>query len=249
MSQSPTPAPSSVSAILASLALTPGSAPSPTSDAASPPVSPFASASQTARPGALHVVRREPSAECVGLAADMHPVLQRVYAARGIRAPSDLDVSLERLHPVGTLEGVQSAVDLLLAHRVSGRVLVIGDFDADGATSTALMIRALTAWGFESVDFLVPNRFEFGYGLTPEIVTLAATRSPTLIVTVDNGISSVAGVSEARARGIAVLITDHHLPGARTPDADVIVNPNLPGSRFASPALAELESRSTSWLP
>lgn len=168
----------------------------------------------------------------------MHPVLQRVYAARGIRSPTDLDVSLERLHPIGTLESVHAAVDILLAHRLDGRILVVGDFDADGATSTALMIRALTAWGFKSVDFLVPNRFEFGYGLTPEIVALAATRSPTLIVTVDNGISSVAGVSEARARGIAVLITDHHLPGALTPEADVIVNPNLPGSQFGSRALA-----------
>jgi single-stranded-DNA-specific exonuclease len=168
----------------------------------------------------------------------MHPVLQRIYAARGIRSAADLDVSLERLHPVGTLEGIHAAVDLLLEHRVGGRVLVVGDFDADGATSTALMIRALTAWGFESVDFLVPNRFEFGYGLTPEIVALAATRSPTLIVTVDNGISSIAGVADARSRGISVLITDHHLPGELTPDANVIVNPNLPGSQFGSRALA-----------
>jgi single-stranded-DNA-specific exonuclease len=117
-------------------------------------------------------------------------------------------------------------------------VLVIGDFDADGATSTALMVRAMRAWGFAAVDFLVPNRFEFGYGLTPEIVALAKTRAPTLIVTVDNGISSVAGVAAARAARIDVLITDHHLPGAALPDANVIVNPNLIGSRFGSPALA-----------
>jgi single-stranded-DNA-specific exonuclease len=168
----------------------------------------------------------------------MHPVLQRVYAARGIRSPADLNLSLERLHPVSTLEGIHAAVDLLLDHRVGGRVLIIGDFDADGATSTALMVRALRAWGFESVDFLVPNRFEFGYGLTPEIVALAAERSPTLIVTVDNGISSMGGVAEARSRGIAVLITDHHLPGSAIPNANVIVNPNLPGSGFASRALA-----------
>jgi single-stranded-DNA-specific exonuclease len=168
----------------------------------------------------------------------MHPVLQRIYGSRGIRSPAELDISLERLHPVSTLEGIDAAVDLLLGHRVGGRILVIGDFDADGATSTALMIRALTAWGFASVDFLVPNRFEFGYGLTPEIVELAATRGPTLIVTVDNGISSIAGVAAARSRGIAVLITDHHLPGVEIPDANVIVNPNLPGSRFASRALA-----------
>jgi single-stranded-DNA-specific exonuclease len=183
-------------------------------------------------------VRRASGKDCTGFASDMHPVLQRIYAARGIRSSSDLDVSLERLHPVGTLEGIHAAVDLLLEHRIGGRVLVVGDFDADGATSTALMIRALTAWGFESVDFLVPNRFEFGYGLTPEIVALAATRSPTLIVTVDNGISSIAGVAEARSRGISVLITDHHLPGELIPDANVIVNPNLPGSQFGSRALA-----------
>jgi single-stranded-DNA-specific exonuclease len=217
VSRSPTSMITSASAILASLT---------------------SSLSPTHRPGTLRVVRRVPGKDCAGFASDMNPVLQRIYAARGIRAASDLDVSLERLHPVSTLEGIHAAVDLLLEHRIGGRVLVVGDFDADGATSTALMIRALTAWGFESVDFLVPNRFEFGYGLTPEIVALAATRSPTLIVTVDNGISSIAGVAEARLRGISVLITDHHLPGELTPDANVIVNPNLPGSQFGSRALA-----------
>ena len=171
------------------------------------------------------------------MSGELHPVLRRVYITRGVRTPADLDISLERLHPVGTLEGVAAAVDLLLKHR-TGRVLVVGDFDADGATSTALMVRALRAWGFAAVDFLVPNRFEFGYGLTPEIVALAATRSPTLIVTVDNGISSTAGVAHARAHGIDVLITDHHLAGAELPDANVIVNPNLAGSAFASRALA-----------
>ena len=187
----------------------------------------------------LRVVRRgcpEPQDGLLG--GDLHPVLQRIYAARGIRSHADLDVSLERLLPVGTLEGVPAAVEELLRHRVQGRILIVGDFDADGATSTALMMRALRAWGFASVDFLVPNRFEFGYGLTPEIVALAATRAPTLIVTVDNGISSIAGVAEARSRGINVLITDHHLPGAELPAANVMVNPNLAGSRFGSRALA-----------
>ncbi|MGH8140773.1 MAG: single-stranded-DNA-specific exonuclease RecJ [Steroidobacteraceae bacterium] len=188
--------------------------------------------------GSLRVVRRACAQTCAGVGCDLHPVLQRIYSARGITSPADLDISLERLQPVGTLEGIVPAVDLLLEHRSGGRIVVIGDFDADGATSTALMVRALTAWGFASVDFLVPNRFEFGYGLTPGIVALAALRFPTLIVTVDNGISSMAGVSEARARGIAVLITDHHVPGAEIPDANVIVNPNLPGSRFGSRALA-----------
>jgi single-stranded-DNA-specific exonuclease len=186
----------------------------------------------------LRVVRREPNPAAVELGAALHPVLRRIYLARGVRSSGDLDHSLERLLPVSSLEGIPEAVDLLLAHRSGGRVLVIGDFDADGATSTALVVRALTAWGFESVDFLVPNRFEFGYGLTPEIVTLAARRAPSLIVTVDNGVSSAAGVAAARERGIDVLVTDHHLPGTELPQANVIVNPNLDGSRFASRALA-----------
>ena len=167
----------------------------------------------------------------------LHPVLSRVYAARGVRAALELDTSLERLLPVGTLEGIGEAVELLLRHR-TGRVLVIGDFDADGATSSALMVRALRSLGFAAVDFLVPNRFRFGYGLTPEIVALARSREPTLLVTVDNGVSSHAGVAAARSAGLDVLITDHHLPAERLPEANVIVNPNLGGSRFGSRALA-----------
>ena len=184
----------------------------------------------------LKIVRRA-SAPDTPLGLALHPVLGRVYAARGVRSAAELDHSLERLLPVGTLEGIPAAVELLLRHR-GGRVLVIGDFDADGATSSALMVRALAGFGFAAVDFLVPNRFEFGYGLTPEIVALAAQRQPTLIVTVDNGVSSNAGVSAARAAGIEVLITDHHLPGTQLPEANVIVNPNLPGSRFGSRSLA-----------
>jgi len=179
--------------------------------------------------------RREGAGPDFGAA--MHPVLQRVYAARGVRAVEEVSVGLDRLLPVGTLEGVDAAAELLLAHRQSGRVLVIGDFDADGATSTALTVRLLRAWGF-TVDFLVPNRFEFGYGLTPEIVALARERRPTLIVTVDNGMSSNAGVAAARGHGIDVLVTDHHLPGRELPEANVIVNPNAGGSAFGSRALA-----------
>lgn len=176
---------------------------------------------------------------CPGEIADasLHPVLRRAYASRGVRDRGDLALTLDRLMPVGTLEGVDAAVQLVLAHR-DRRIVVIGDFDADGATSTALIVRCLRAWGFAAVDFLVPNRFEFGYGLTPEIVGLAAQRAPSLIITVDNGISSNAGVAAARERGIQVLVTDHHLPGSVLPDADVIVNPNVPGSRFGSKALA-----------
>jgi single-stranded-DNA-specific exonuclease len=171
-------------------------------------------------------------------APDMHPVLRRVYAARGLQSGADLDLSLERLLPVGSLEGVDAAARLLAEHAAAGRVLVIGDFDADGATSTALVVRSLRALQFAHVDFLVPNRFRFGYGLTPEIVALAATRRPSLIVTVDNGVSSVAGVEAAHDLGIPVLVTDHHLPGAGLPRAAVIVNPNLPDCGFASTALA-----------
>src|SRR5215470_7921916 len=184
----------------------------------------------------LRIVRRR-AGGALALSGRLHPVLERVYAARGVCSQADLDHSLLRLLPVGTLEGIPAAVELLLAHRMR-RVLVVGDFDADGATSCALVVRALRACGFASVDFLVPNRFEFGYGLTPEIVTLAAARMPSLIVTVDNGISSHAGVAAARERGIDVLITDHHLPAAQLPDASVIVNPNLAGSRFGSRSLA-----------
>ncbi|HKU90699.1 MAG TPA: single-stranded-DNA-specific exonuclease RecJ [Steroidobacteraceae bacterium] len=183
------------------------------------------------------VIERRAIAGTQVLDSRLHPVLQRAYAARGVRDSQDLALTLDRLVPVSTLDSIGAAVDLILEHR-ERRILVVGDFDADGATSTALIVRCLRSWGFANVDFLVPNRFEFGYGLTPEIVGLAALRAPTLIVTVDNGISSIAGVAAAQARGIQVLITDHHLPGAELPAAEVIVNPNVPGSRFASRALA-----------
>lgn len=185
----------------------------------------------------LKVTRRVVPAGADALGEELHPVLRNVYAARGLRTREDLNQSLERLAPVGSLGGAADAAQLLL-HHARRRVLVVGDFDADGATSTALMLRALRSCGFAAVDFLVPNRFEYGYGLTPEIVAVAAERAPSLIVTVDNGISSHAGVAAARARGIDVLITDHHLPGAELPDANVIVNPNVPGNGFTSGALA-----------
>lgn len=187
----------------------------------------------------LQIVRRPEAARGAGLDPSLHPVLRRIYAARGVTDDSQLQLAMRQLLPVGSLENVEAAAALFCEHRArGGLVLIIGDFDADGATSTALMVRALRAWGFPAVDFLVPNRFEFGYGLTPEIVALAARRQPALIVTVDNGISSNAGVAAARLAGIDVLVTDHHLAGARLPDANVIVNPNLPGSGFGSRALA-----------
>ncbi|HMD30009.1 MAG TPA: single-stranded-DNA-specific exonuclease RecJ, partial [Steroidobacteraceae bacterium] len=121
-------------------------------------------------------IRRRERGVAQDFTAQLHPVLRRIYAARGIGSDSDLDLSLERLLPIGTLEGVDAAADLLAAHRAAGRVLVVGDFDADGATSTAVVVKALRGMHFAQVDFLVPNRFQFGYGLTPEIVALAATR-------------------------------------------------------------------------
>jgi single-stranded-DNA-specific exonuclease len=173
------------------------------------------------------------------LDSSVHPVLQRIYAARGVLDPEELLLATRQLLPVGTLGGTEAAAQLLCRHRLhGGLVMIIGDFDADGATSTALLVRALRSWGFPAVDFMVPNRFEYGYGLSPEIVAVAAARAPRLIITVDNGIASHAGVEAARAAGIEVLITDHHLPAATLPAADVIVNPNLPDSGFASGALA-----------
>lgn len=187
----------------------------------------------------LKVLRREVDASATTRFPGLDPVLARAYAARGIGAPEELRLSLDRLLPVGTLDGIEAAVQLLLVHRERAqRILVIGDFDADGATSSALIVRCLRAWGFADVDFLVPNRFEFGYGLTPEIVALAAQQQPALIITVDNGISSLPGVAAARALGIDVLVTDHHLAGAQLPSANVIVNPNLPEARFGSRSLA-----------
>jgi single-stranded-DNA-specific exonuclease len=185
------------------------------------------------------VIRRRAGAVPAEFGRELHPVVRRVYAARGLTCSGDLSLGLDQLLPVSSLEGLDGAIEVLLEHLASGtRVLVVGDFDADGATSSALVVRALRRLGFGNVGYLVPNRFRYGYGLTPEIVALAAEQSPGLIVTVDNGISSHAGVAEARRRGIDVLVTDHHLPTAELPAARAIVNPNLAGARFASHALA-----------
>lgn len=183
------------------------------------------------------VIRRRSTVCPPEFAPHLHPVVRRVYAARGLRRDEELKLSLDQLLPVGSLEGLEQASALLLEHRAH-QILVIGDFDADGATSTALVVRSLRALGFSQAGFLVPNRFRFGYGLTPEIVELAAEQRPGLLITVDNGISSHAGVAEAKRRGIDVLITDHHLPAAELPAAAAIVNPNLAGSAFSSRALA-----------
>ena len=171
--------------------------------------------------------------------AALPEVLKRVYAGRGITDPGELSLGLDQLIPPTSLKGVADAAELL-ADAIEGeaRVLIVGDFDADGATSCAMAVSVLQQMGLRDVAYLVPNRFEFGYGLTPEIVEMAAAQMPDLIVTVDNGISSIEGVSAAQAMGISVLITDHHLPGDSLPTADVIVNPNQPDCQFPSKSLA-----------
>jgi single-stranded-DNA-specific exonuclease len=183
--------------------------------------------------------RRALDASDASFPTELHPLLRRIYAARGISCANDLSLGLDQLIPVRQLGGVDQAVELLCEHlQRRSRIVIVGDFDADGATSTALVVRQLRRLGFAHVDFIVPNRFQYGYGLTPEIVQLAAERNPQLILTVDNGISSIAGVEAARALGMQTLITDHHLAGAVLPQADVIVNPNAPGNEFPSKALA-----------
>ena len=154
-----------------------------------------------------------------------------------IRSPRELDLALGNLRPVGEFDALQDGVDLLLRHR-QGRVVVAGDFDADGATGATLIRLCLQDFGFESVDVFIPDRFQLGYGLTPEAVELIRQESPSLIVTVDNGITSVAGTAAARDYGTDVLITDHHLPGPELPPANAIVNPNLDGSPFGGKSLA-----------
>ncbi len=162
-----------------------------------------------------------------------------MYAARGVTDTSDLDLALSALLSPALLAGLPAASERLeKALERDESILIVGDFDADGATSTALAVAGLRQFGATRVDYLVPNRFEFGYGLTPGIVDLAAQRKPDLIITVDNGISSVEGVAAANAAGIEVLITDHHLPGDELPAASVIVNPNQRGCEFPSKALA-----------
>jgi single-stranded-DNA-specific exonuclease len=172
------------------------------------------------------------------LEAGMHPVLARVYAGRNIRTAAELDYGLDGLLPPASLKGIDAAAQLLAdAIQHSKRLLIVADYDADGATACAVGIRALRAFGAK-VEYLVPDRFKLGYGLSSELVELAAQRKPDLLITVDNGIASVEGVARARELGIATLITDHHLPGPELPAAACIVNPNQPGCDFPSKALA-----------
>ena len=184
-------------------------------------------------------IESRPLPETLPNLGDLPPLLTRLYAARGVQSAAELDKGLARLIPYQQLKGVDAAVDLLVDALEKGlRILYVGDFDADGATASSVGVLALRMLGAAWVDYLVPNRFEYGYGLTPEIVAVALEKRPELLVTVDNGISSIDGVAAAKAAGLRVLVTDHHLPGAELPAADAIVNPNQPGCEFPSKAMA-----------
>ncbi len=168
----------------------------------------------------------------------VHPLLARLYAARGIATADELDTQLKTLLPPEGLKGIDTAAALLADAVVAGkRILIVADYDCDGATACAVGLRALRMFG-ATVDYLVPNRFETGYGLSPEVARLAQAKQPDMLVTVDNGIASVTGVAEAKRLGMTVIVTDHHLPGDELPAADAIVNPNQPGCRFASKGIA-----------
>lgn len=186
------------------------------------------------------VIRRRSVPEVpLELPAELHPVLHRVFAARGVRSAADLDIALGTLPDPHCFKGIDAAVTLLIAAMEQDRhILIVADYDADGATSCAVAVRGLRALGARRVSYVVPDRFRYGYGLSPEIVAVAARQHPDLIVTVDNGISSIEGVAAAQAMGIPVLVTDHHLPGDGLPDAAAIVNPNQPGCGFPTKHLA-----------
>lgn len=187
------------------------------------------------------IIRRRINDTINQLPNSIDPVLARVYSGRGITKPEEIACSFRHLHPYRTLSGIDAATGLLAdALTKKERIIIVADFDADGATSCATAVRALRIMGADpnTINFIVPNRFQYGYGLTPPIVAVASELNPQLLVTVDNGISSIDGVAAAKARGIKVLVTDHHLPGESLPDADAIVNPNQPGDRFPSKSLA-----------
>ncbi len=185
------------------------------------------------------IIRREPAIADISGLDGLPPILRRIYAARQVATADHLDRSLEQLHDFQTLTDIKVATELLVhALKHDENILIVGDFDADGATSTTVAVKALKMFGARSVNYLVPNRFAYGYGLTPELVNAAKEFSPQLIVTVDNGIANHAGVLAAKEAGIKVLITDHHLPSDTLPAADAIVNPNQPNDKFPSKNLA-----------
>lgn len=187
---------------------------------------------------AVELRRRERKGEPDGWPSSVHPVLQQVYAARGVLNPTEVEHRLARMLSPQTLGGMPEAVDMLVeAIRDDWSILIAGDYDCDGATGTAVAVRGLRLLGARNVRYAIPNRFVHGYGLSPALVE-SLQPTPQLIVTVDNGVASIAGVSAAKARGIRVIVTDHHLPGDVLPDVDAMVNPNLVGDPFPSKALA-----------
>lgn len=189
--------------------------------------------------GIKKVITQRPVSKKAVQFGDIHPLLARIYAARGLSTETELDRSLAKLPSPWLLSGMTEMVEQLIsAIKDQKRLCIVADFDADGATSCAVAIKGLQLLGANHVSFVVPNRFEYGYGLTPEIVELVKLQTPDIIITVDNGISSVDGVKAAKDAGITVLVTDHHLPPAELPEADAIVNPNLLDDKFPSGALA-----------
>lgn len=185
------------------------------------------------------VKQRETGSVAHTLPDSLHPVIRRILLARDITDEKSLDLKIASLQPPTTLSGIQHASEILADAVVSGQsILIVGDFDADGATGTALAVRALKLMAATRVDFRVPNRFEFGYGLSVALVDTLSDNPPDVLVTVDSGISSNDGVKRAREMGCRVIVTDHHLPGEVLPEAEAIVNPNCPGDQFPSKALA-----------
>ncbi len=184
-------------------------------------------------------IRPVPQRACLMLEqAGVHPLLARLFAARGVQSADELDTQLAALLPPDRMKGIAPAAALLADAVAAGRkILIVADYDCDGATACAVGLRALRRMG-ATADYLVPNRFETGYGLSPEVARLASELQPDLLVTVDNGIASVAGVAEAKRLGMRVIVTDHHLPGNELPDADAIVDPNQPGCTFPSKSIA-----------
>jgi single-stranded-DNA-specific exonuclease len=187
----------------------------------------------------VKIKSRDPGNGKDNLPPDVHPVLRKILLSRGIQSAESINLGLKQLHSPGKLLGLELAASIICtAIKTNQKILIVGDFDADGATGTALAVKALTAMGAQQVAFKVPNRFEFGYGLSVGLVKTLESDPPDILVTVDSGIACLEGVSFAKKLGCKVVVTDHHLPGVQLPEADAIVNPNVPGDLFPSKALA-----------
>ncbi|MEE3003450.1 MAG: single-stranded-DNA-specific exonuclease RecJ [Pseudomonadota bacterium] len=188
----------------------------------------------------LKITKRSYDSSLIENNEHQHPILAKVFAARGVNMEAELDRPLSKLLPYKKLKGITTAISVLKDSMLnSEKIVVLGDFDTDGASSTALLLRSLNLFGYTNVDFIIPNRFDHGYGLTPKIAKqIVSTKSPDLVITVDNGISSIEGVDILKDKGIKVVITDHHLYSGELPKADAIVNPNQEGCEFESKNIA-----------